>query len=259
MNRVLSMVILVLGVVGPAQATTITIYQDDFGRTGALNGTAPDTRVGLYGGQAGATWTAADAFATDGSQANLSVVAGGDASAWLPFTPQSGYVYTLTAYVRDTSSTESWNHWSFLAFSKGANTATSYQNGLDPFVAAYRQSDTLTGFKDSTFATQKDIGHYSATVPITVVLDTTSTDWTYTMSANGASPMTGTYTGGISGIVAVGVGIRANGTTTGDGTGLVDSFKLTVSGDIRVPEPSTAYMCVTGRMGLLCYAWRRRR
>ncbi|MEI7899810.1 MAG: fibronectin type III domain-containing protein [bacterium] len=78
---------------GAAQAGVI--YSDTFARIGSLNGSTPDTTSGLYGGTSGATWQAVTAATTDGADA-LTNTSGDGGTAFLPFTPEAGYVYTLT-------------------------------------------------------------------------------------------------------------------------------------------------------------------
>jgi len=81
----------------------VVIYSDDFigGTIGSdLNGSAPDTRLGSYGGSATATWTCAP-YAGYGvscwlfNGAGVSSPANDKHMAWLPFAPQTSSVYTV--------------------------------------------------------------------------------------------------------------------------------------------------------------------
>jgi hypothetical protein len=83
-------------------ASTV-IYQDLFtGGSGTLNGAAPDTRLGVAGGSASATWNSSG-WTQNGVKS--SPAAG---NAWLPFNPESGNVYTLTLAVDLTNASSSW-------------------------------------------------------------------------------------------------------------------------------------------------------
>ncbi len=101
---------------GMAQAqlvTNITIYQDNFARTGLLNGSAPDTV-----NAPGATWFACNnpglnaQLQTDGSEIALTNTPGTTngiyLNAFLPFVPQYGHVYTLTCKIRALSGGTNW-------------------------------------------------------------------------------------------------------------------------------------------------------
>lgn len=94
------------------QVTNI-IYQDNFARTGVLNGSAPDT-VNLPG----ATWFAADSPAnndvlmTDGSEIDCTnfpnPTNGLYLNGFLPFTPLPGHVYTLSCKICALSGGSQW-------------------------------------------------------------------------------------------------------------------------------------------------------
>jgi hypothetical protein len=90
---------------GRAQlVTNVTIYQDNFARTGALDGSTPDT-VNVPG----AKWIACNNPAlnaqlqTDGSEIALTnspgTTNGFFLNGFLPFTPQVGHIYTLTCKI----------------------------------------------------------------------------------------------------------------------------------------------------------------
>jgi hypothetical protein len=93
--------------------TTNIIYQDNFARSGVLNGSAPDT-VNVPG----ATWFAADnpannaVLMTDGSEIACTntpnPVNGLYLNGFLPFTPQVGHVYTLSCSVSALSGGSQW-------------------------------------------------------------------------------------------------------------------------------------------------------
>jgi hypothetical protein len=91
-----AMIVLAVGVLlvaaGSAQATII--YSDDFSGAGNvnLNGTTPDITPG------GETWTANTNYKADGYNADWW---DGYQEATLPFTPASGWVYTLSVTVLD--------------------------------------------------------------------------------------------------------------------------------------------------------------
>jgi hypothetical protein len=84
--------------------TNVTIYQDNFARTGALDGSMPDTVDAT-----GASWIACNNPAlnaqiqTDGSEIALTNVPGTTngfyLNGFLPFTPQVGHIYTLTCKI----------------------------------------------------------------------------------------------------------------------------------------------------------------
>jgi len=83
-----------LAVAGTAQATTI--YSDTLlGSGSALHATTVDSSLTFAGGTAGATWTAAGSYnqTATGTFGTDTATQG----AYLPFTPQTGHVYTLTA------------------------------------------------------------------------------------------------------------------------------------------------------------------
>ena len=92
---------------------TTTIYQDNFARTGVLNGSAPDT-VNVPG----ATWLGCDnpainaVLMTDGSEIactnSPNPTNGFYLNGFLPFTPQFGHVYTLSCNVSALSGGSQW-------------------------------------------------------------------------------------------------------------------------------------------------------
>jgi hypothetical protein len=80
-------------------------YADSFSRVGALNGTSPDlTNVPV------ATWTAEATFATDGSKLVFPTTA---PQGYLPFTPQWGHVYVLSAEINGTNPSSEWQALGF--------------------------------------------------------------------------------------------------------------------------------------------------
>ena len=106
MKALACMLVLVIAVLSHAtSASAAIIYSDDFsGSSGAnLNGTAPDVRPGTQ------TWTAATAIKADGSVSGV-----GHASAYLPFNPVAGNVYTMSVDVNVTGGTG--GNWFALGF-----------------------------------------------------------------------------------------------------------------------------------------------
>lgn len=91
-----------------------TVYNDSFSRSGALNGSSPDV-TDPYERQ----WIAGSVLFTDGTN----LVYPGQDQAYLPFTPQSGHIYTLTADMDGTTNNSQW-------LALGYTTATAVSSGL---------------------------------------------------------------------------------------------------------------------------------
>src|SRR5690606_36259786 len=104
-------------------STAAANLAEGFAGTGALNGNTADTGTGSWG--ASTAWTRNNGVASKS--------AGGDAHALLPFTPQPGYVYTLSAEMDPTNSPGS-SDWFALGFTSGlsSNTALYTQTFLFP-------------------------------------------------------------------------------------------------------------------------------
>ena len=93
------------GTVRAQLVTNVTIYQDNFARTGALDGSMPDTVDAT-----GASWIACNTPAlnaqiqTDGSEIALTNTPGTTngfyLNGFLPLTPRVGHIYTLTCKIR---------------------------------------------------------------------------------------------------------------------------------------------------------------
>lgn len=205
------------------------IYSDDFNRTGALNSSSPDATSGLYGGTAGATWTAASGITLTGTVAPFN----GAALAYLPFSPQSGQVYTLTVYAQDL------NDWAGIGFTRTAtpSTAANLHNcepvggpGAPAWIL-YQNNVANTMVNQSGVASSSAGGSGYNTVAL--VLDTTGASWTLQGSMNG-SPYGSVYTFATNptiNTVALSAAYGGGGMNT-------DSFSLTTS----IPEPATLGM-----------------
>src|SRR5450756_2488055 len=88
-----------------AQVTNI-IYQDNFGRSGRLDGSTPS-----QADTANATWHAWPQLITDGSEISVTNLNPGQPpfnNAFLPFTPQAGHVYTLTVSTLGLGGNQNW-------------------------------------------------------------------------------------------------------------------------------------------------------
>ena len=223
----------------PASARAGLIYSDTFNGSSAngLTGTTPGTTSGTFGGTAGATWSAKDeVFKADGS-----VVTGfGGGSAALPFTPQTGQKYTLSATVDTTVGGANWIGLGFEehSFPPGAFDLPD-NNGYAWMIlretrggnqGAYLLGPTITGPSGSF-----DTG--SGPLNLAVVLDTSAANWTAQYFVDGSA---------VSAAVAYAVNPTigfAGFSTINSGGGTVDNFSLDVA---PVPEPGTL------AVGLLC-------
>ncbi|MGH7978394.1 MAG: Ig-like domain-containing protein, partial [Limisphaerales bacterium] len=177
-----------------AQTTNI-IYQDNFARTGALDGSAPDTV-----NAPGATWWAADApdinsvLMTDGSEIALTnspgTTNGFYLNGFLPFTPQVGHIYTLSCKM---SALSGGSQWLAMGFATGAitnNYFASYECGAGFILLLGNGTQVQTYGGPGTAAGQtfnSALGNTTNT--FSVVLNTTTGNqdykWTITYYTNG--------------------------------------------------------------------------
>jgi hypothetical protein len=221
-------------------ASAAVIYQDNFNRTGDLNGSTPTITTG------GNTWSSAN-WSTDGTSATL---ASGGWLGLLAFTPTVGSTYTLTATLNPTfSAAGNTTEWFVLGFTDRAAT-DSWFAGNTTASAGYRINGETFAFNGpATGGYLGSFGTYTAFSPqtITVVLDATDANsalWTTEVKVNGATMISPTALGFTPTINYVGIG-------SGGAGGFIDDFSLTV-----VPEPSTYALVVGGIATLLL---RRRR
>jgi len=149
------------------------IYLEMFSGSGDLNGADPDIRPGSE------TWTAS-LWQQDGTIAYLGDRAD---SAWLPFTPQSGRVYTLAATVDAvTTSVNSSGSWTALGFGNDSDTTTFFAppNNTAPWVL-YRATETpdqIVTWTGPGATGNESEGTVAGPITLSIVLDTTSTNWT---------------------------------------------------------------------------------
>ncbi|MHB1158558.1 MAG: PEP-CTERM sorting domain-containing protein [Phycisphaerales bacterium] len=222
-----------LGNIAASVRADVIIYADAFTRTGALLADVPDTRLGLYGGSASATWGGAD-FTLAGDKVNETVLRG---AATLPFVPEAGHVYTLSVTVNVT--TPSGNPGLALGYSAGAGASgNEYYSVLT--AQAWMLMRGPTGGPNKTWygggtANGLDIGSERGTRTISIVLDTNPALWTLDWKVDGVSQRTAAFTTNPT-ISSVSFG-RNDGAA-----GTFDDFALTVD----VPEPATLGLLTLG-------------
>ncbi|MFA7345435.1 MAG: PEP-CTERM sorting domain-containing protein [Terrimicrobiaceae bacterium] len=213
---------LALAFTGAAHAATI-IYEDDFNRNGTLNGSTP---VPVDTG--GALWKDNGVFHTTSTALGGSVTSTAG-SATLPFTPTSGFVYTLEAdVIVNTAST----NWASIGFSSSIDNSPSPTAGGAPTMlvrgAAFGGnwvqpfSSGLTTFGPSPGPAANAAGTSNT---LTLVLDTTGAAWTVSAFINGTADGSFTY-GTNPTIAAVGINWGTDATFT----------RVELS---SVPEPAT--------------------
>jgi len=196
---IMAILLCFLSMAGVAQAqlvTNITIYQDNFARTGLLNGSAPDTV-----NTPGATWFACNNSAfnaqllTDGSEIALTNSPGTTngiyLNGFLPFVPQVGHIYTLSCQIRVLSGGNQWlamgfatqpltNNF-FASVSCGAGWMLVRGNGTGVQPYRFPGGSGNVAQKAAAFGTTTNL--------FTVVLDTTTgtgaaRGWTYKFFTN---------------------------------------------------------------------------
>jgi hypothetical protein len=255
-NRVGLVVVLAavtFGCLAVSAQADFTIYNDTFTRSGDLNGSSPDSTSGLGGGTAGALWVAATAWQTNGTQAVLN---GDRSGAILPFTPQANRVYTLSYDLNCNGGlAEGWMGTGF-----GASISPTWVSDMSPAESSgiawfLERAPSYSGGTDRTYAIMgpgtAGIGpnyDISGLHSFSTVLDTTTALWSLQFKVDGVTKLTSAYTAN----PAIACILLGNDYATGT----VDNLTLSVA---NVPEPGTVVLLAMGLVGLLAYAWRKRK
>jgi hypothetical protein len=235
---------------GCSLAHAQTIYSNNFSLGGAvtINGTTPTLANTFAGGTTSATWTSVIGVNdTSASLANGKVDASQN-SVLLPFTPQSGYLYTLTASVTFSSNPGSWVNLGFTQFSPTDQTsgharfADSTVNGIDWVIVnpttANEQFFAGPRTTPSAGVGSQNLASGLATYTLQLNLDTSTPLWTISSFINGTQLGPNfTFTANPT-IAAVGYG--QNTITSGSG---IQWNNLELDATV-VPEPSA--LALTG-------------
>ncbi len=235
----------VAGLDGTASAAVI--YQDSFNRTGALNGSTPSPTDSNS-----ATWTAPSSSSyasTTGGQASFN---GSDrVTAYLPFTPVSGNIYTLTASLDPGNSGN--GNWLGFGFFTSPTTTLSPSSAASILMleGGNRSSQALNGEETAPGKFASFAGPTSPNNPgyttWQITLNTTQTYWTSSFSEVGVPGENNFYTYTYSSahanpaITSVGIGNYLVG-------GTLQNFTLATE---PVPEPATLGLVAVGGLGLL--------
>ena len=203
-------------------AQSATVYFDDFsGDVGSvLDGLAPDTRLGL------ATWDAYGSWKADGTSVNPG---NANANAWLPFTPTSGQLYSLSLDVNPPTTTS--DTWMAIGFSQNASPPLNQSFSAVSSVAwMLNREDDNSATTVQTFLGPNTAngGPSKNTVPagpvtLKVELDTRPDQWTVEYFVNGTSLRAPTAYATNPSIQSVGFGTSQSSTSGG----VVDKFLLT--------------------------------
>jgi hypothetical protein len=237
--------LLLVGLPGAPPAEAAIIYSDHFDGllTDALNGKVPNFRNGYPT----ATWLAPDAgWKANGSRVSITV---NPATAVLPFVPETGKIYELSASLNPTTSLG--GDWIGIGFFN-----RSAGNDLDDTNVGYawmlKRGDTgspafdiytVPGPGVTGIASRGPLGGVTATpTELKIILDTQATDWKASFFVNGTLIAAANYTyTGSSPLPITHVGL----TSLGRVNGTVDDFLLTI-----VPEPGSIALTFTA-----CFAF----
>ena len=252
-NRWVQIVLVAMGLNLLAMETSPaeTIFEDQFDRTGTLDGSVPTTYDPDWFSTA-PTWDngGSTKHSTDG---NVVLGVGSDSVALMPFKFETGYVYALEADV-----VVGGDHWAAIGFmvDDGSIDYNPAGGGESYFWMLQRPSNMTKAFPGVDQAgVTKEVATTDASSHLKIVLDTTqgaaseAMPWTVewyndSVSSNPDVPFhTYSWTSDleIAGVFLAGFPTAADGMT-------VDNFALTA----EVPEPSAlAAICAAAIFGLL--------
>ena len=209
-------------IVGTGKASAAVIYSQDF----PLNG---NPLLGTTSTVGGGTWSGNNLFNIAG------YTTGSSGAIALPFNPQSGYIYDLTATINIANDNGSWIGAGFLSTINDAYGFTGSPNSS----AAIRNGDAWTTFPGG--------GNGITSTDLRIRLDTTGAQWVSSFYQGGVQMGSAyTYTTGNPTINYVGF------VSEGTAVGSVSAFQLTA-----IPEPSTYAMVLGGLLNLSLIRRRR--
>jgi hypothetical protein len=247
MQKLKTVLLLTVAIVGLPTIckAQLLIYSDTFTGSGPLDGVQVENSTGQYGGTLNATWNASSNSVTQtlGFGAALNSTTSNQ-SAYLPFTPEAGYIYTLTATL-----VSSPNAKTELVF-RSSSPSDKYDYAVIQGTAPGSRKPSYFGGPDNTnggnFGTNQDDG----TQTVVLTLNTKGTQWIGSVSLLGDPSATDsyTYTTNPTNINRVGFISAGSGTSSSN----VLSFSL-----YAVPEPSS-YAFALMVLGLLAFEIRRR-
>jgi hypothetical protein len=208
-------------IVGTGKASAAVIYSQDF----PLDG---NPLLGTTSTVGGGTWSGNNLFNIAG------YTSGTGGAIALAFTPQSGYIYDLTATINIANDNGSWIGAGFLSTINDAYGFTGTPNSS----AAIRNDGSWTAFPGG--------GTGITSTDLRIRLDTTGSQWVSSFYQGGVQMGSAyTYTSGNPTINYVGF------VSEGTAEGSVSAFQLTA-----IPEPST-YALVIGGIATLLFSRRR--
>ena len=240
-----------LGLAGAASASTI--YSDSFVQASGtqLNGQTVQTSATYAGGTSGATWIADTGITTNGSNAvNLA----SRQNMYLPFTPEAGFIYTLTATLNDTTANSD-GGWLAAGFApKTAIGSGFYNNNFDWALVRNTAAGTAGGtpqyFGGPAVANSSSLGTTAdnGLQTLMVTLNTSAAAWTGSATINGSSA---SYTYATNPTITdVALGAWTDG-------GTISGFSLTAVPAAAVPEPSSLGLAAAGAVGAMLLLKRR--
>jgi hypothetical protein len=204
--------------IGKAQV----IYSNAFtGGTGTINGTAPTVANDFAGGSHSGLWT----FTISNDPGNIlgnGTIDDTANTALLPFHPQPGCVYVMTASVN--VGTNTGGGWLAMGFTQDCpiNQAPGYARFVDVDVNGYSwlafhigTTDFYGGPKATVETDSGDLMPTNGTYTLSVILNTTAANWTASAFVNGVQVGTNIVYGLNPAIAFAGIGQTSIGSYTG--------------------------------------------
>jgi O-glycosyl hydrolase len=174
-------------------ASAQVIYSNSFnGGAVTINGTAPTVANNIGGSSSNAVWIFTYTNALDGGWLANGSIGANAGSVLLPFKPQSGVIYFLTASINLPAA----NNWLGLGFSQSAiqGNSQSAERFTDanvkggPWMYAYvGQSTQFYGGPEGSLPASPgvEVEPSAGTYILTIVLNTSGTNWTTSAYVNG--------------------------------------------------------------------------
>jgi hypothetical protein len=277
-TQILSLAVLAATCASVANADIV--YKDNFdGTTGTISGRAATVATGLDGGTAAATWTSDAAPVAGGNPDAVWQASGGtytvtgstsgtigalstgaDANlitnAWLPFTPQAGFIYDFHIAIESSNvgASTNWLGATFAPANMNGHTTGGGSSALSNLAGAgliivkgsgqvqsFGGVGTANGALNSA-AGFLTTGQYNS---VDIVLNTSAAAWTVSWLVNGVTP---SGIGSTSFTYATNPSIGNVVFGTNKLTGAVSDFSLTAT---AVPEPASLSALALGGLALL--------